>query len=103
MKHVARKQIHRRVILSFWLCCIVIVAIVIRVGYVQFVIGDDVTEKAEDSWLRDIEFQADRGDILDKNGEVLTRSVSTPSAIIIPQLISINQDTANYLADIHRL
>ena len=100
MKHVSRKQIHKRVILSFWLCCIVIVAIVIRLGYVQFVIGDDVTEKAEDSWLRDIEFQADRGDILDKNGEVLTKSVSTPSVILIPQQIKNKQDTANYLADI---
>src|SRR5699024_9336455 len=100
MKHVSRKQIHKRVILSFWLCCIVIVAIVIRLGYVQFVIGDDVTEKAEDSWLRDIEFQADRGDILDKNGEVLSKSVSTPSVILIPQQIKNKQDTANNLSDI---
>src|SRR5699024_6450684 len=100
MKHVSRKQIHKRVILSFWLCCIVIVAIVVRLGYVQFVIGDDVTEKAEDSWLRDIEFQADRGDILDKNGEVLTKSVSTPSVILLPQQIKKKQDNANELADI---
>src|SRR5699024_11830164 len=39
-------------------------------------------------------------DILDKNGEVLTKSVSTPSVILIPQQIKNKQDTANYLADI---
>src|SRR5699024_12606196 len=100
MKHVSRKQIHKRVILSFWLCCIVIVAIVIRLGYAQFVIGDDVTETAEDSWLRDIEFQADRGDILDKKGEVLTKSVSAPSVISITQQVKTIKVTADYLTDI---
>src|SRR5699024_11581070 len=32
--------------------------------------------------------------------EVLTKSVSTPSVILIPQQIKNKQDTANYLADI---
>lgn len=103
MKHVSAKQIRKRIILSFWLCCIVIVAIIIRLGYVQFIIGDDVTEKAEDTWLRDIEFQADRGNIMDKNGEVLTKSVSAPSVILIPQQIKEKQETADHLADILEL
>src|SRR5699024_960091 len=100
MKHVYRKQIHKRVILSFWLCCIVLVAIVIGLGYVQFVIGDDVTEKVVDSWLRGIEFQADRGVILDTNGEVLTKSLYTLSFILSTQKIKNKQETANYLDDI---
>ena len=100
MKHVSNNQIRKRIIFSFLLYAAVIVAIVFRLGYVQFVIGDDITDKATDSWLRDIEFQADRGNILDANGGILTKSVSAPSVVLIPRQIEDKQQTAEHLSEI---
>src|SRR5690625_647469 len=79
--------------------CIVFVMIV-RLGYVQFVMGETITEKAVETWLRDIAFQPDRGMILDVKGRELTTNVSAASVIVVPQQIKDKQEVASHLADI---
>src|SRR5699024_2800491 len=98
MKHVSTFLIKKRIIFTFFLFAFVIIAILIRLGYVQFVIGDDITDKATESWLRDITFRADRGNILDANGNELTKNISAPSVILIPRQITYKQQTAEHLA-----
>src|SRR5690625_5239243 len=100
MKHVSTFIIKKRILLSFLLFAIIIVVIVIRLGYVQFIIGQEITEKATDSWLRDITFQPDRGNILDANGDALTENISAPSVILIPRQISDSDYVAEQLANI---
>ncbi|MEI3606726.1 stage V sporulation protein D [Pseudogracilibacillus sp. SE30717A] len=100
MKHVSTFLIKKRIIFTFLLFGVVIVIILIRLGYVQFVIGQDITDKATESWLRDITFRADRGNILDVNGNELTKNISAPSVILIPRQISDKQSTANHLSTI---
>lgn len=87
MKHVSTFFMKRRIFLAFILFFIVMVVIIVRLGYVQFVLSEEITERAVDSWLRDIAFQADRGNILDVNGKELTQNISAPSVIIIPRQI----------------
>jgi stage V sporulation protein D (sporulation-specific penicillin-binding protein) len=74
--------------------------IVIRLGYVQFIIGQDITDKATESWLRDIEFQADRGNIMDVNENLLTKNISAPTVILIPRQITEKQQVAEQLSTI---
>jgi|SRR5690625_392630 len=100
MKHVSTYTIKKRIVYIFLLFLFVIVVILIRLGYVQFVIGQEISEKATESWLRDITFQADRGNILDTNGNELTKNISTPSVILIPRQINNKQQVAKHLATI---
>lgn len=72
----------------------------IRLGYVQFAIGDKLTEQAIESWSRDLMFEADRGLILDRNEEVLAENVSTPSVMVVPSQIKNAQKVAAKLANI---
>src|SRR5690625_534566 len=100
MKHVSTFMIKKRILLTFFLFFSVTVVILFRLGYVQFVIGQEITDKATESWLRDIKFRADRGNILDANGKELTKNISAPSVILIPRQITNKQQTAEHLAAI---
>lgn len=100
MKRVSTHFIRRRVLLVLLACLLFLVVIIIRLGYVQFIIGEELTEKATESLSRDISFQADRGKILDQNGDPLTENVSTPSVVIVPRQINDKEKTATYLSDI---
>jgi stage V sporulation protein D (sporulation-specific penicillin-binding protein) len=73
-------------------------AMVVRLGYVQLWKGGEITKKAEDSWRRDIPFQAKRGEILDRNGTRLAYNISSPSIMAIPVQIKDVRETAHRLA-----
>jgi len=103
MKHVSTFMIKKRILIVFLLFISVTIAILFRLGYVQFVIGQEITDKATESWLRDITFRADRGNILDINGKELTKNISAPSVILIPRQITDKQQTAEHLASILHL
>lgn len=100
MKHVSTFFMKKRIIIAFSLFFFIMIVIIIRLGYVQFVLGEEISEKAIDSWLRDITFQADRGNILDVNGKELTQNISAPSVILIPRQITEKEETAKHLANI---
>src|SRR5690625_4406251 len=102
-RHVSTFVIKKRILLTFLLFFAVTLVVLFRLGYVQFVIGQEITDKATESWLRDIKFRADRGNILDVNGNELTKNISAPSVILIPRQITDKQATAEHLASILQL
>lgn len=59
----------------------------IRLGIVQFYLGDKLTGLAKDSWSRNIPFEAKRGEILDRNGVELATNISAPTVYVIPRQI----------------
>ncbi|MFC5403052.1 stage V sporulation protein D [Cohnella soli] len=73
-------------------------ALVIRLGYVQLVKGEEITKRAEDSWRRNIPFQAKRGEIVDRNGTKLAYNVSAPTVYAIPIQVIDKRETARKLA-----
>lgn len=100
MKRVSNTLIKFRIrLVLFFITCVVFI-MTIRLGYVQFVLGEEITEKAVESWLRDISFQPDRGKILDVKGRELTTNETAASVILIPQQIKDKEETAKHLADI---
>lgn len=66
---------------------IVVFIIDIRLGIVQFYLGDKLTGLAKDSWSRNIPFEAKRGEILDRNGVELATNISAPTVYVIPRQI----------------
>ncbi|MDM5198772.1 stage V sporulation protein D [Fictibacillus enclensis] len=95
---VSNVTVRRRLILvlTFGLCIFFIIGV--RLGYVQFVIGDWLTGKALDSWSRNIPFEPQRGEILDRNDVPLATNVSAPTVFVIPKQISDPVETSKKLA-----
>lgn len=103
MKKASTILTKRRIRLLILLATIIMSIIAIRLAYVQFVLGKDISEKALDLWLRDIVYEPDRGAILDRHGRPLTTNVTTSSVIIIPHQIKDKQKVVNHLVDILHL
>jgi stage V sporulation protein D (sporulation-specific penicillin-binding protein) len=70
----------------------------VRLGFVQFFLGDMLTEKAKDSWSRNITFEPKRGEILDRNGVALATNKSAPTVFVVPRQIKNPLETAEKLA-----
>lgn len=86
--------------LTFVLLCgfLIFFIIDIRLGYVQFILGDDLTDRAKDSWSRNIPFQPNRGEIMDRNGVKLATNISAPTVYVVPRQIKDPAKTAEKLA-----
>ena len=90
----------RRLIVFFIVAVLLFTAILIRLGYVQFFMGDMLTERAEDSWSRDVPFEGQRGDIIDVNGVKLATNQTAPTIFVVPRQIENAIMTAHQLAKI---
>ncbi|KGA97017.1 stage V sporulation protein D [Alkalihalobacillus alcalophilus ATCC 27647 = CGMCC 1.3604] len=95
---VSNVTVKKRLILVFFIGLAVFLTIAFRLGYVQFVLGDWLTDLAEDSWSRDVPFEAKRGEIVDRNGIVLATNVSSPSVLVVPKQVKDPSGTAEKLA-----
>lgn len=75
-------------------------ALIVRLGWVQLMMGPELAEMAEDSWRREVPFTAKRGEIWDRNGDVLTYNISTPTIMAVPVQIKEKEKTAAALAGV---
>ncbi|MFD0692752.1 stage V sporulation protein D [Paenibacillus sp. GCM10027628] len=92
--------VRRRLFTALIIGTIIFTALILRLAYVQLWIGQDLADKAEDSWRRDIPFAPKRGEIQDRNGVALTYNVSTPSVMAIPVQLQDARATAAKLAEV---
>ncbi|HET7522392.1 MAG TPA: stage V sporulation protein D [Bacillales bacterium] len=81
---VSNVTVRRRLVFLLIVGICIFASFIVRLGYVQFKMGDWLYEQARDSWSRNIEYKAERGDIVDRNGVVLATNVSAPSVIVVP-------------------
>ncbi|WP_026674379.1 stage V sporulation protein D [Alkalihalobacterium bogoriense] len=95
---VSNVTVRKRLVLVLGFGLLIFLIIAVRLGYVQFALGDWLTDRAEDSWSRDIPFEAMRGEILDRNDVVLATNVSAPSILVVPRQVKNPSDTAEQLA-----
>lgn len=100
MKHVSMLTVRRRLIIVFFLLAVYFLIMFGRLAFVQLVSGDEIMESAEDLWTRDIPFQAERGEILDRNGEVLVGNTVAPSLAVVPKQIEDPEKVADELMSI---
>ncbi|WP_415270900.1 stage V sporulation protein D [Kyrpidia spormannii] len=69
-----------------------------RLGYIQLVQSPWLTQRAMDSWRRDIPVEPKRGTVYDRNGHVLAYNVSAPTVVAVPAQIRDKTATAARLA-----
>ncbi|WP_165995277.1 stage V sporulation protein D [Bacillus sp. Cs-700] len=95
---VSNVTVRRRLVIALIVGLFVFAVVVVRLGYVQLVMGSWLSEKAKDSWSRNIPFEPSRGEILDRNGVALATNVSAPSVLIVPRQLQNPAATSEALA-----
>ncbi len=93
-------EIHNRIRFIFLICVIVLIAIIIKVFYIQVFSYQKLNDLAESLWSRELPIKADRGLIVDRNGEVLASNVTTVSLVVVPGQIKNPEEVAKNLSDI---
>lgn len=67
---------------------LIFIVLIIRLGYIQVVQAGELQEKALGQWTRNLTVTAKRGEITDRNGQVLAQSASAWTIVITPSRIS---------------
>ncbi|MDR9795484.1 MULTISPECIES: stage V sporulation protein D [Aeribacillus] len=97
---VSNVTVRKRLVFVLLAGFLIFAVIEVRLGYVQFVLGGQLTSLAKDLWSRNIPFEPKRGEIVDRNGEKLATNVSAPSVFIIPRQVENPAETAQKLASV---
>ena len=71
-----------------------------KVFYIQVFEYKKLNILAKDLWSRNLEIEADRGKILDRNGVVLADNLTTTSLVLVPTQIKDKKSTTKALANI---
>jgi stage V sporulation protein D (sporulation-specific penicillin-binding protein) len=100
MLKISNVILRRRLYIALMVTAFIFTALIVRLGYVQLWIGSDLSDRAEDSWRRDIPFEAKRGEILDRNGVQLAYNVSSPTVLAIPAQVKDAKSTAQQLSSL---
>lgn len=95
---VSNVTVRRRLLLVLLIGLLLFLIIDVRLGYVQFFVGNKLTALAKDSWSRDIPFEPERGKILDRNDVVLATNQSAPTVLVVPRQIENPAEAAEKLA-----
>ena len=94
------KKIDERVRAFFLILVFLLIVIILRVIYIQIIEYSKLNEKANDLWSRNLPLSADRGLILDRNGEILADNITTTSLVLIPSQIENKEEVSLNLSRI---
>ncbi len=79
---------------------LLIIVLIFRLAFVQFVNGSDITDKAYALWSRNIPVEGQRGIIYDRNGKPIVNNKLSPSVALIPRQIENKEEVASFLSDV---
>lgn len=95
---VSNVTVRKRLMIAMFVGILIFLIIDVRLGYVQFVLGDMLTGQAKGSWSRNIPFEPKRGEIIDRNGVPLATNVSAPTVYVVPRQVKDPATTSEKLA-----
>lgn len=93
---VSKKRL-RIVIYGF---IVFVIAVVLRLFYVQIIQHDKLTELAKENWDREIPFASERGEIVDRNGEVIVTNKLSPTLYFMPAQNDNIEEAAKQIASV---
>lgn len=95
---VSNVTVRKRLTISLLVGFLIFFIIDVRLGYVQFALGNILTDGAKDLWSRNIPFEPERGEIVDRNGVALATNKSAPTVYVVPRQVKDPAKTAEQLA-----
>ena len=75
-------NIHIRMRYVFLFVIILLIAVIIKVFYIQVFSYDKLKNLSDSLYSRKLPIAADRGEILDRNGNVLATNITTTSLVL---------------------
>jgi len=93
----------KRIGIVFLLAGVIMLAIMARLVWVQFIIGEELRQKAFSARFRNVEVKAKRGIIYDAKGKPLAISVSTESFYAIPAQVRKSQNAEEIAGQISQV
>ncbi|MCW3491240.1 PASTA domain-containing penicillin-binding protein [Dethiobacter alkaliphilus] len=97
---VSNVTVKKRLIFLFFCMVLAIVALLLRLFWLQIVVAGELQAKAWDQWTRGDPVRAPRGDILDRNEQLLAGSASSVSILAYPAQIEDKEEAARKLAPV---
>ncbi len=94
------KSINKRIKITFILMLIALFLVIVKVFYIQVFEYKKLNKLASDLWSRNLEIEADRGKILDRNGVVLADNLTTSSLVLIPNQMKDKKHVTKELSNI---
>ena len=91
---------HFRIRLVLVCVCLLLLAVILKVFYIQVFQYKKLNTLANDLWSRQLPITADRGLILDRNGKVLASNITTTSLYIVPNQVKDKEAVSKDLAEI---
>lgn len=95
---ISQVTVRRRLFLVLIGVILAFCGLLFRLGYVQLWAGGKLSQLAENSWRREIPFEAKRGDIVDRGGVKLAYDVTNPTIYAVPVQVKDPKGTAAVLA-----
>ena len=93
---IKEKQFRIKIVLI--IICVVFVFMFGRIFYLQVFDHNKLNKLAEALWQRNLPITADRGKILDRNGNVLATNITTTTLYVVPNQIQNKEEVAQKLA-----
>ena len=97
---VSNVTVRKRLTMVLLIGIFIFFIIDMRLGYVQMILGEGLTEKAKGLWSRNIPFEPNRGEIVDRNGVALATNISAPTVYVVPRQIKNPAEAAEKLASV---
>jgi stage V sporulation protein D (sporulation-specific penicillin-binding protein) len=97
---VSNAKVRHRLWIALWVGTLIFFALMLRLAYVQLWLGAELSQKAEDSWRKNIPFEEKRGEIWDRNGVKLAYNITSPTIMAVPAQIKDARSTAAQIARI---
>lgn len=91
---------HFRMRLVVLFVTLLLIAVILKVFYIQVFQYQKLNSLANDLWQRNLPITPDRGLILDRNGKVLASNITTTSLYLVPNQIKNKKDVAKTLSEI---
>lgn len=99
MSKINYLEIKKRIIAVTLLIILCFLALSGRLIFIQLVKGESIETRAFGQWTRDLPFRADRGDILDRNGNVLVTSQASYTLYARPSEIKDKEGLASVISN----
>lgn len=99
-KHYGAYSLKKRIIAILIAVLGVFSLLIIRVFYITVIKGGDLQAKALDQWTRDLPITPKRGDIVDRNGNVIATTVTMYNVYLRPKNVTDKENAARALSEI---
>jgi len=94
------KKINTRIKLVLLFFVLFLIVIAIRIIFIETISYQKLNLLADDLWSRELPISAERGNIYDRNGNVLATNITTTSLLIVPNQVKNKEETARIISNI---